>query len=150
MARLIGRSGANWRTALESAGVRLHRVNAKGDAEPDVIAAVLPPDVRYVRAEVDIAVPDDVDAGMGAWHVNAFDEVHVVASGEGIMEFVTLDGVVSVLVEAGDVVEIRGAEHRYQPLSAQRWRLRFGGTSDDELVATETGRASTPWPDPLA
>ncbi|MCX6433315.1 MAG: hypothetical protein NTX29_11165, partial [Actinobacteria bacterium] len=98
------------------------------------------------RAEVDIAMPDDVDAGMGAWHVNAVDEIHVVASGQGIMEFVTVDGIVSILVGAGDVVEIHGAEHRYRPLTEQRWLLRFGGPADGELVATQTGRAAGPWP----
>ncbi len=146
MARAIDRFDDEWREVLAAAGVRLHRVGADGDAPSEVVAAVLPANVRHIRAEVDIPVPDDVDSGMGAWHVNAVDEVHVVASGEGIMEFVTLDGVVSVLVETGDVVEIRGAEHRYRPLTEQHWRLRFGGSPDDELVATATGRAAGPWP----
>jgi len=146
MARVIDRTDDQGREALAAAGVRLHRVDAGADAPTDVVSAVLPIDVRHVRAEVDIAVPDDVDAGMGAWHVNAVDEVHVVGSGKGIMEFVTLDGVVSVLVEPGDVIEIRGTEHRYQPLTQQRWRLRFGGSPDGELEATATGRAAGPWP----
>jgi len=99
-----------------------------------------------VRAVADIDVPEDVDAGMGAWHVNPVDELHVVQSGEGIMEFVTLDGIVSVLVGAGDVIEVRGAEHRYRPLTTQRWALRFSGGPAAELVATETGRGADPWP----
>ena len=148
MARVIGRADDQWREALAAAGVRLHRVDADGDAPSEVVAAVLPADARHVRAEVDIPVPDAVDTGMGAWHVNAVDEVHVVATGEGVMEFVTLDGVVSVLVESGDVVEIRGAEHRYCPQSPQHWRLRFGGPPDADLVATATGRAAGPWPTP--
>ncbi len=90
-----------------------------------------------MRGVADVAVPDDVDAGMGAWHVNAVDELHVVQSGEGIMEFVTLDGVVSVVVGAGDVIEIRGAEHRYRPLTEQRWSLRHSGGPHAELSATE-------------
>jgi mannose-6-phosphate isomerase-like protein (cupin superfamily) len=148
MARVIGMERAEAAAALELAGVRLHRTDPGGDAPADVVASVLPEGARHIRAEVDIDVPEDADSGMGAWHVNDVDEVHVVASGEGIMEFVTLDGIVSVVVESGDVVEIRGAEHRYRPLSPQHWRLRFGGAADQELVATATGRASGHWPAP--
>ena len=148
MARQIGTVEGPWRAALDLAGVRLHRVDADGDAPAGIVATVLPEGERALRAEVEIAVPTESDSGMGAWHVNEVDEIHVVSSGEGIMEFVTLDGVVSVLVEAGDVVEIRGAEHRYCPLSPQRWRLRFAGGPDGELVATATGRAAGPWPTP--
>ena len=145
MARIIHRDDSQARALLDGVGVRIHPVADTGDADPDVIASVLPAENRHVRAEADIDVPDDVDAGMGAWHVNAVDELHVVCSGEGVMEFITLDGVVSVLVEAGDVIEIRGAEHRYRPLTGQRWRLRFGGSPEDGLVPTETGRAHQPW-----
>jgi hypothetical protein len=84
---------------------------------------------------------------MGAWHVNAVDELHVVQSGEGIIEFVTLDGVVSVVVGAGDVIEVRGAEHRYRPLTEQRWTMRYSGGPDAQLAATETGRGADPWPE---
>ena len=56
---------------------------------------------------------------MGAWHVNAVDELHLVQSGEGIMEFVTLDGIVSVVIGAGDVIEVRGAEQDLLGLAAQ-------------------------------
>lgn len=147
MARVIGRDDAEARALLDAVGVRIHAADAAtSDASPDVISAVLPDDSRGVRAVADIAVPDDVDAGMGAWHVNAVDELHVVQSGEGIMEFVTLDGVVSVLVGAGDVIEVRGAEHRYRPLTEQRWALRYGGGPGAELTATETGRGADPWP----
>ena len=45
---------------------------------------------------------------------------------------------VSTIVGPGDVIEVRGAEHRYRPLTAQRWALRYGGGPDAELVATET------------
>ncbi len=149
MARMIGRDDPEARALLDAVGVRLHVVDAStADAPAEVVEAVLPDGSREVRAVADIAVPDDVDAGMGAWHVNAVDELHVVQSGEGIMEFVTLDGVVSTIVGPGDVIEVRGAEHRYRPLTAQRWALRYGGGPDAELVATETGRASGPWPMP--
>lgn len=147
MALVIGRDDTDARALLDAAGVRLHVADAvTSDAPADLVAAVLPDDSRDVRAVVDVDVPDDVDSGMGAWHVNAVDELHVVQSGEGIMEFVTLDGVVSVVVGAGDVIEVRGAEHRYRPLTAQRWAMRFSGGPDAELVATGTGRGADPWP----
>jgi mannose-6-phosphate isomerase-like protein (cupin superfamily) len=147
MARVIGRDDTEALALLDSVGVRLHVADAAtADAPARIVAAVLPEGSRDVRAVADIAVPDDVDAGMGAWHVNAVDELHVVQSGEGIMEFVTPDGIVSVVVGAGDVIEIRGAEHRYRPLTEQRWTLRYGGGPDAELLATGTGRGAEPWP----
>ena len=147
MARVIGRDEGEARALLDTVGVRVHAADAEtSDAPAELVEAVLPEGSRDVRAVADIDVPDDVDAGMGAWHVNAVDELHVVQSGEGIMEVVTLDGIVSVVVGAGDVVEVRGAEHRYRPLTAQRWALRYGGGPVSELVATETGRGTEPWP----
>ena len=147
MALVIGRDDVEARALLDAAGVRLHAADpATADVPADVVSAVLPEDSRGVRAVADIEVPEDVDAGMGAWHVNAVDELHLVQSGEGIMEFVTLDGIVSVVIGAGDVIEVRGAEHRYRPLTEQRWALRFGGGPEAELAATETGRGAGPWP----
>jgi hypothetical protein len=147
MARVIDRDEAQARALLDAVGVRVHdAVGTPADASPTLVEQALPADSRLVRAEVDVDVPDDVDAGMGAWHVNAVDELHVVRSGEGIMQFVTLDGVVSIVVEAGDVVEIHGAEHRYRPLTRQRWVLRHSGGPDAELSATDTGRSAEEWP----
>jgi mannose-6-phosphate isomerase-like protein (cupin superfamily) len=147
VARVIDRDEEQALRLLDAVGVRIHHVvGDTGDASPAVVAQVLPPAVRHIRAEADVAVPDDVDAGMGAWHVNAVDELHVVSSGEGVMEFITLDGVVSVVVTEGDVIEIRGAEHRYRPLSPQHWRLRFAGSPADDLASTATGRAQQAWP----
>lgn len=148
MARFLTLGEDESRELLAAAGVRLARVGADGEPDPGLIAEVLPEGQRQVRAEADIEVPDDVDSGMGAWHVNAVDEVHVVATGAGIMEFVTIEGPIGVLVEEGDVVAIRGAEHRYRPLTTQRWVLRFGGPADGDLGATDTGRAATAWPLP--
>ena len=147
MARFIGANEDEARALLDAAGVTLSSVEG-GEAPASLVEAVLPEDARQVRAEVEMAVPAEPSAGMGAWHVNAADEVHVVRSGQGLMEFVTIEGPVSVILEAGDVVAIRGTEHRYRPLTAQRWTLRFGGPVDAELVATDTGRASGPWPLP--
>lgn len=150
MARVIGRGEAEARDLLEAVGVRLHAAAADpADAGTDVIESALPEDSRFVRGEAVIEVPreHDVDAGMGAWHVNPVDELHVVRSGEGIMEFITLDGPVAVLVGAGDVIEIRGAEHRYRPLTAQDWLLRWSGGPDAQLTATDSGRAAERWPE---
>lgn len=147
MALVIGRDDVAARALLDAAGVRLHTADpATADVPAGVVSAVLPEDSRGVRAVADIEVPEDVNAGMGAWHVNAVDELHLVQSGEGVMEFVTLDGIVSVVIGAGDVIEVRGAEHRYRPLTEQRWALRFSGGPEAELAATETGRGAGPWP----
>ena len=147
MARFLTFDEGLSRDLLAAAGVALVAA-VDGDAPADLVADVLPDGSRQVRADVEIGLPDHPDEGMGAWHVNQVDEVHVVASGEGVMEFVTIEGPVGVVVEAGDVVAIRGAEHRYRPLTPQRWILRFGGPADGELVATPTGRAAEPWPLP--
>lgn len=147
MARVIGRDEAEAMAMLDAVGVRLHgAVGDPANAPPSLVDAVLGADSRDVRAVADIDVPEDPDAGMGAWHVNAVDELHVVQSGEGLMEFVTLDGIVSLVVGGGDVIEVRGAEHRYRPLTAQRWILRYSGGPEADLVATATGRAADPWP----
>lgn len=82
-------------------------------------------------------------SGMGAWHINSGSEVHTVVDGRGIVEFMTDKGAVAVLLEAGDVMAVEGAEHRYLPLTPQQWILRFEG---EELVGRETGRTSGPWP----
>jgi mannose-6-phosphate isomerase-like protein (cupin superfamily) len=147
MARVIGRDEAEAWAMLDAVGVRLHAAEGDpADAPTSLVDAVLGVDSRDVRAVADIDVPVDPDAGMGAWHVNAVDELHVVQSGEGLMEFVTLDGIVSLVVGGGDVIEVRGAEHRYRPLTAQRWILRYSGGPEADLVATATGRAADPWP----
>ena len=115
-------------------------------AEHVVVARVLPIGERGVRVEVDIEPPDDPFAGMGAWHRNAQTEAHTVRSGSGVVEFWTPDGAVSARLEAGDVMVVRGGEHRYRPLTAQRWAIRHSGPEDTELVTTDTGRPSDAWP----
>ena len=96
------------------------------------------------------AAPSDVDAdtGMGAWHINDVDELHVVTSGEGIMEFIAPDAIVAVLIVSGDVIEIRRAEHRYRPLTEQGWIIRHAAAADADMVTISTGRAASPWPMP--
>ena len=84
--------------------------------------------------------------GMGAWHVNNVNEFETVLSGDGIVEFWTADGAVSVRMGAGDIMAVERAEHRYRPLTPQEWALRFGGGLEAEFVGTDTGRAFEPWP----
>gem|GEM_PF-1051287 len=135
--------------ALSGAGVQvLQALDAEGTVEVDVLELLLPPQARHVREVLTLepAGPIDQDSGMGAWHVNSVDEVHSVLDGQGVMEFVTGAGIISVLVEAGDVVVIQQAEHRYLPLTHQRWAVRWSGTPDTGLQATETGRPAQPWP----
>jgi hypothetical protein len=145
MARLLSRDEASARGALAAAGVEI-RAAEDGDVPAELVRSALPPGHRDVKAVITADPPaTDPDAGMGAWHVNAVDELHLVTSGEGLFEFVTGAGAVGVLVEPGDVVWIRGAEHRYRPLTSQGWVLRFAG---EDLAARETGRASSPWPLP--
>jgi hypothetical protein len=67
-------------------------------------------------------------------------------SGEGLVEFMTPDGPVAAVITGGDVMIVRGGEHRYRPLTEQEWIIRHSGAPDAELGSRETGRASTPWP----
>jgi mannose-6-phosphate isomerase-like protein (cupin superfamily) len=145
MARFLNADEASARAALSSAGVEVVTVDVD-DVPEALLEGILPPEHRAVKGIITAEPPEtDPDTGMGAWHVNAVDEVHLVTSGEGVFEFVTDRGIVAVLVGAGDAVAIRGAEHRYRPLSSQGWVLRFAG---DDLGARETGRPAAPWPAP--
>lgn len=129
---------------LATIGTEVHAM-AEQD---DVVAVVLAPDERQVRVEVTADPPaDESEAleGMGAWHVNEQDEAHTVRSGLGLMQFVTPSGIVTVAVEAGDVVVVRGGEHRYRPMTPQAWAMRHSGGPDVALAARETGRQPWPW-----
>jgi hypothetical protein len=118
-----------------------------GDEDEDtVVARVLPDGERGVRAEVELEAADDPDSGMGAWHVNAETEAHTVRSGRGVVEFWTPDGSVAAVLQAGVVMVVRGGEHRYRPLTPQRWAIRHSGDTDADLGPRDTGRPSAPWP----
>ncbi len=153
MARILQNDESSGRAALAAAGVTVHvAAVTEGalDAAPALVDQVLPAGMREIKGEL-VAQPvgDDVaSSGMGAWHVNSVDELHAVTSGQGIMEFLTPEGPVAVLVEAGDVLEIRQAEHRYRPLTEQGWILRFAAVPGGDLGATDTGRESGGWPSP--
>jgi hypothetical protein len=147
MAIISGPGGVDLEAELAAVGVRF--IHAPADDAPEaVIAEVLGPDERQVRAVV-VAEPPatgDEHSGMGAWHVNAVHEVHFVRSGRGMLQFVTPEGPCTVEVVAGDVMIVRGAEHRYLPLEPQEWVMRHSGPADADLGARETGRDLEPWP----
>lgn len=148
MARFLGCSEPEGRALLRAAGVQVIRAtDSDGEVDPAILELVLEPAARGVRAVMtaEPPAPGLQDVGMGAWHVNGVDEVHSVLGGQGLMEFWTDQGAICVLVEAGDVLVIQGAEHRYRPLTEQRWAIRFAGAPDAELNGSSTGRPAGPW-----
>ncbi len=150
MAIISGPGGIDLEAELAAVGVRF--VHAPGeDAPADLVAEILQPDEREIRAVVvaDPPAPGDEHAGMGAWHVNAVDEVHFVRGGRGLLQFALPEGICSVEVMAGDVMIVRRAEHRYLPIEPQEWVMRHAGPAEAGLGAQETGRAPGPWP-PMA
>ena len=80
--------------------------------------------------------------------LNAQCEAHLVRSGHGVLQVVTPGGVVTVWLDPGTVMVMRGAEHRYRPLTDQEFVIRHGGPVDADLGASATGRESSPWPTP--
>jgi len=150
VAIISGPGGIDLEAELAAVGVRF--VHAPGeDAPADLVAEILQPDEREIRAVVvaDPPAPGDEHAGMGAWHVNAVDEVHFVRGGRGLLQFALPEGICSVEVMAGDVMIVRRAEHRYLPIEPQEWVMRHAGPAEAGLGAQETGRAPGPWP-PMA
>lgn len=149
MARFPFMDEAEARDALRGAGVQVLRaLDDDGTVDSVLLELLLEPESRHVRdvLRADPPAPHASHDGLGAWHVNEVDEVHSVLDGTGIMEFWTARGTVAVVVEGGDVLVVQRAEHRYLPLTSQRWAVRFGGPLDGELVPTATGRAPAPWP----
>ena len=145
MARFLTYDEERSRGFLAVAGVRILRVD---DPDHDEVMVELLGADTQERARIVAEPPADDDAaasGMGAWHINAVDEFETVLDGEGIVEFITDKGPVAVLLEAGDVMAIERAEHRYRPLTPQGWALRFASA---DLGAVETGRAAKAWPAP--
>ena len=118
------------------------------DHVPDhLLALALEEGERETRGE---AAVDPPAAGQefedfGAWHVNDGNEAHLLRSGTGQVQFVDDGGVITVDVEAGDVMIIRGAEHRFRALTPATWVLHFAGSEGADLVATQTGRQGSPW-----
>ena len=147
MAIISGPAGLDLEAELEAVGVRF--IPAPGqDAPDDVLALVLGPDERHVRAVVvaEPPAPGEEHAGMGAWHVNAVHEAHFARSGRGLLEVPLAEGVACIEILPGDVMIIQGAEHRYLPVEAQEWVIRHTGPVDAELAPRVTDRDADPWP----
>ena len=150
MAIISGPGGVDLEAELAAVGVRFVHAPAD-DAPAELVAEILQPGEREIRAVVvaDPPSPGEEHTGMGAWHVNAVDEVHFVRSGRGLLQFALPGGVCSVEVMAGDVMIVRRAEHRYLPIEPQEWVMRHSGPVEAGRGALETGRAPEPWP-PMA
>lgn len=146
MVQYVGIDADEARRRLATIGTEL--VPPDGDEDEDaVVARVLAEGERAVRVEVELEPPDDLRSGMAAWHVNAETEAHTVRSGTGLVEFWTPVGPVAALLREGVVMVVRGGEHRYRPLTAQRWAIRHSGDADSDLGARDTGREPGPWPE---
>lgn len=143
MATFLTYDAERSRAFLSLVGVRI--LTTLDPDHDEVMAEVLGSDTAEKARIVAEPPADDAAAaqGMGAWHVNGADEFETVVDGRGIVEFHTSKGPVAVLLEAGDVMVVEGAEHRYRPLEPQTWILRFAGA---DLAARETGRVAGPWP----
>lgn len=145
MVKYVGIDADEARRRLATIGTELVPPDARED-EDAVVARVLAEGERHVRAEVDVEPSDDPDSGMGAWHVNTETEAHTVRTGTGVVEFWTPSGPVAAVIREGVVMVVRGGEHRYRPLTPQRWAIRHSGDADADLGPSLTGRASGPWP----
>lgn len=149
MVRFIGLDEETARRRLARIGTEIVHVGAEGsDLEAGTVARVLCEGERQLRSTFDAQppAPGEEHAGVCAWHTNAVTEAHTFASGHGVLEFWTEDGVVALLVEPGDLLVNRGAEHRFLPVVAQQLQLRHSGTVDQDLGYVPTGRLAAPWP----
>jgi mannose-6-phosphate isomerase-like protein (cupin superfamily) len=140
-------SPSNGPALLATVGVEFRR-SGNDQVPADVLADVLPEGERDERAVVIMDPPDPAapPTGVGRWHVNNAPEAHLLREGRGQVQFVTPDGIVTVEVEPGDVMVIRGAEHRFRALTPVTWVLHYGGPEGAELVARDTDRTDDPWP----
>ena len=146
MVRFLYDDDAEAQALLAANGVELVAVSQIH--EQLAVHRVLAASEADVRADVVLIAPDDADAdtGNGVWHVNAQHEAHTVLEGVGLIEFWCADRPVAAVLEPGDIMLVKGAEHRYRPLTDQRWLIRYSGGPEASLTATETGRVSEPWP----
>ncbi len=146
MVRFLSHDDAEAQSLLAANGVELVAVSQIH--EQLAVHRVLAASEADVRADVVLTAPNDADAdsGNGAWHVNAQHEAHTVLEGVGVIEFWCGDGPVGAVLEPGDIMLVKGAEHRYRPLTDQRWLIRYSGGPQEQLTATQTGRPSAPWP----
>lgn len=146
MARFIGRDERDARDLLEGIGCRI--LAEEGADRQVVMMELLDDESRFDRGDLVVDPPaagSEFEA-FGAWHVNNVNEFHSITAGEGLLEFWTADGIVSVVLGPGDIMANQaGVEHRYRPLTTQSWIIRIGGGANTELVATDTGRENTPF-----
>lgn len=131
---------------LAALGVKFHSTN-DDDVPAHLLEAVLPEGERHERAVavMDPAADGAEFDGVGAWHVNAQDEAHFLRSGSGEVQFIDDHGIISVRVDAGDVMIIRRAEHRFRALTPCTWVLHYSGPDGADFVTTSTGRDDSPW-----
>lgn len=131
---------------LATLGVEFH--STRDDDVPDgILATVLAPGEQQVRATATMDPPAfgaEFD-GVGAWHVNAQDEVHLLRDGTGELQFVDDEGVITVLLKTGDIMIVRRAEHRFRALTSCTWVLHYSGPDGADLETTPTGRIDSPW-----
>ena len=128
--RYIGVDETVAQEQLAAVGVQWHAVDSEGtEAELVLIAAAGEEHLAHC-----------------AWHTNNVDEVHTFLTGLGMFEFVTPQGVVTVLSESGDVMVNQGAEHRFLPVTSQRLRLRHSGPADADFGYIATATVNGPWP----
>lgn len=146
MVHYVGLDEDEARRRLASIGTELIPPDSDED-EHAVVSRVLADAESAVRVEVEIEPPDDLTTGMAAWHVNAETEAHTVRSGTGLIEFWTPSGPVAAVLNPGVVMVVRGGEHRYRPLTTQRWAIRHSGDADADLGTRDTGREAGPWPE---
>ena len=127
-------------------GVEFHTTD-QDDVPDHLLALALEEGERQTRGEVAVDPPaaGQEFEDFGAWHVNDGNEAHFLRSGTGQVQFVDDNGVITVDVKAGDVMIIRGAEHRFRALTPAVWVLHFAGPEGADLVTTQTGRQDSPW-----
>lgn len=131
---------------LATLGVEFHSTD-NDDVPPELLSTVLPASEQQARAvaTMDPPAPGSEFDGVGAWHVNAQNEAHLLREGTGEIQFVDDEGVITVRLAAGDIMIVRRAEHRFRALSTCTWVLHYSGPDGADLETTPTGRIDSPW-----
>lgn len=114
-------------------GELLELVLASGERQERAVATMEPP------------APGEEFEGVGAWHINAQDEAHLLRNGSGELQFIDEDGIISVRLTAGDIMIVRRAEHRFRALTPCTWVLHYSGPDGADLASTPTRRPDSPW-----
>lgn len=134
------------RDRLAALGVEFHETN-DDDVPDELLTAVLPEGERQQRgvATMEPPAPGEEFDGVGAWHVNAQSEAHLLRSGTGQVQFIDDAGVITVDLSSGDVMIVRKAEHRFRALAPCTWVLHYEGPDGADLATTPTGRLDSSW-----